>query len=71
VTPPFLSRISLLALLAGASNAVAKELSYVKQLPETTRDADQNAETRRKLNEYARFKARMGEVDITSILVIS
>jgi hypothetical protein len=51
--PPFLSRIFFLGLLTGASSAVGEELSYAQQLPETTRNAEQNAEARRKLNEYA------------------
>jgi hypothetical protein len=54
LTQPFLSRIFFLGLLAGASNAFGEDLSYAQQLPETTRNAEQNAEARRKLNEYAR-----------------
>jgi hypothetical protein len=54
LTQPFLSRIFFLGLLTGASSAVGEELSYAQQLPETTRNAEQNAEARRKLNEYAR-----------------
>lgn len=53
VTPRSLSQIALLGLLASSASSVAEELFYVQQLPEKTRNAEQNAEARRKLNEYA------------------
>jgi hypothetical protein len=53
MTPRSLSRIALLGLLATSASSVAEELFYVQQLPEKTRNAEQNAEARRKSNEFA------------------
>jgi hypothetical protein len=50
----FPSRIVLLGLLVGVTGSLAEELFYVQPLPDHTRNAEQNAEARRQLNDYAR-----------------
>jgi hypothetical protein len=48
-----LRTVFLVLLLAGAKSAFAEELFYVQPLPEQTRSAEQNAEARRRLDEYS------------------